>query len=96
MSVLIKGIDMPKDETCVLIHVKYNEDGKLCVFVIRDRGERLLGEMQSVPTPHGRLIDADKLTRKEIRHLFYHLPNGDIAVPIIDIEHAPTVIETEE
>ena len=38
-----------------------------------------------------RLIDADRLL--EPRHIgkYYHLPNGDIALPIIDIEHAPTV-----
>ena len=36
-------------------------------------------------------IDADKLLRPEILHLYYHLPNGDIAIPLIDIEHAPTI-----
>lgn len=38
-----------------------------------------------------RLIDADKLTRPEIIKMYYYLPNGDVAIPIIDIEHAPTV-----
>lgn len=37
-----------------------------------------------------RYIDADKLLRPEILHLYYHLPNGDIAIPIIDIKNAPT------
>jgi hypothetical protein len=35
-----------------------------------------------------RLIDADRLLD---RCIFYHLPNGDLAVPIIDVQHAPTV-----
>lgn len=35
-----------------------------------------------------RLIDADRLLD---RCVFYHLPNGRIAVPIIDVQHAPTV-----
>ena len=39
-----------------------------------------------------RLIDANKLTREEILHLWYHLPNGDIACPKIDIDHAPTIL----
>ena len=39
-----------------------------------------------------RLIDANKLTREEILHLWYHLPNGDIACPKIDIDHASTVL----
>lgn len=38
-----------------------------------------------------RLIDADRLTRPEMLRMCYHLPNGDIAMPIGDIEHAPTV-----
>lgn len=40
-----------------------------------------------------RLIDADRLLREDIRHLYYHLPNGDVAIPIKDIENAPTVID---
>ena len=35
-----------------------------------------------------RLIDADRLLD---RCKFYHLPNGDLAVPIIDVQHAPTI-----
>ena len=52
---------------------------------------------RGVPLPkgHGRLIDADRLTRAEIMHLWYHLPNGDIACPKADIDHAPTIIEAE-
>ena len=38
-----------------------------------------------------RLIDADRLTRPEIIKMYYHLPNGDTAIPIIDIENAPTI-----
>lgn len=35
-----------------------------------------------------RLIDADRLLD---RCIFYHLPNGRVAVPVIDVQHAPTV-----
>lgn len=38
-----------------------------------------------------RLIDADRLLEERRLHLYYHLPNGDTAIPIIDIKHAPTV-----
>lgn len=38
-----------------------------------------------------RLIDADRLLSDRMKSKYYHLPNGDIAIPIIDIEHAPTV-----
>lgn len=38
-----------------------------------------------------RLIDADRLLSERMKSKYYHLPNGDIAIPLIDIEHAPTV-----
>ena len=38
-----------------------------------------------------RLIDADALLTDRRKSVYYHLPNGDIAIPIIDIEHAPTI-----
>ena len=40
-----------------------------------------------------RLIDADALLTDRRVRMYYHLPNGDVAVPVIDIEHAPTVEE---
>lgn len=38
-----------------------------------------------------RLIDADALLTDRRKRMYYHLPNGDTAIPIIDIEHAPTI-----
>ena len=38
-----------------------------------------------------RLIDADRLLTDRMKRYYYHLENGDIAIPIIDIEHAPTI-----
>ena len=38
-----------------------------------------------------RLIDADRLMTRQMQSMYYHLPNGDIAIPIVDIDHAPTV-----
>ena len=38
-----------------------------------------------------RLIDADRLLTGRMKSKYYHLSNGDIAIPIIDIEHAPTI-----
>lgn len=42
-----------------------------------------------------RLIDADRLLSDRAKGTYYHLPNGDTAIPIIDIEHAPTVDAVE-
>lgn len=38
-----------------------------------------------------RLIDADRLLTDRMKSKYYHLSNGDIAIPLIDIEHAPTI-----
>lgn len=38
-----------------------------------------------------RLIDADRLLEPRRIGTYYHLPNGDIAIPLIDIEHAPSI-----
>ena len=38
-----------------------------------------------------RLIDADVLLSDRMKSKYYHLPNGDVAIPLIDVEHAPTV-----
>lgn len=42
-----------------------------------------------------RLIDADRLLTDRMKSTYYHLPNGDTAIPIIDIEHAQTVDAVE-
>lgn len=42
-----------------------------------------------------RLIDADRLLSDRMKAMYYHLPNGDTAIPIIDIEHAPTIDAVE-
>ena len=49
-----------------------------------------------LPKGHGRLIDADRLLRPDMIRMCYHLKNGDIAMPIVDIEHAETVIPADK
>lgn len=38
-----------------------------------------------------RWIDADRLLTERMKSKYYHLPNGDTAIPIIDIERAPSI-----
>ena len=47
-----------------------------------------------IPKGHGDLIDRNKLLRFE--PMWYHLSNGDVACPKIDIENAPTIIESDK
>jgi len=73
------GIDCPtlRGETSSSQHKKDRPDG--C-------------PIEEVPS-HGKLIDADRLLTDRMKSKYYHLPNGDIAIPLIDVEHAPIVIE---
>ena len=97
MSVLIRGMEMPqKCGKCKLYHVEHPMH---CMAV---EGHRTVGApygmsrpdwcpLIEIPTPHGRLIDADELANKT----FY----GKTSAPYITYRtfmNAPTVIEAEE
>lgn len=43
-----------------------------------------------------RLIDADRLLEDKRIEKYYHLKNGDIAIPLIDIKRAPTIEERKK
>lgn len=84
MSLIIKGVDMPK--SCGGCFVG---DRTIC------RDGCPLGK---IPTPHGRLIDADeqiKIAKKWIPHpdAYIGKRNADI---VYYLEQADTVIEAEE
>ena len=54
------------------------------ISVVKRRGEPM------------RAIDADRLLEERRIHTYYHLPNGDIAIPLIDIKNAPTIEERKK
>ena len=111
MSLLIKGVEMPDSclncrfRTTILKNV-LSPTGRTSVYAC------LIGGMElniiatkrhkdcplvEVPTPHGRLIDADKLT-KNMRNYYPsidHLCCSQHVVTKRDIDNAPTVIEAE-
>lgn len=103
MSLLIKGMDMPKrcldcpcydwsDEVC-------RGEGVAEAFIIENSEERSeFCPLIEIPTPHGRLIDADKLA-KVIEDAMNRKDNplGYDAVEILgEIYVAKTIIEAEE
>ena len=57
MSVLITGIEMPKNDEILCINIKSNGD----VYYNLDLGVNTIANAVSVP-PHGRLIDTDGKT----------------------------------
>ena len=99
-SVMIKGMEMPSG--CYDCPILQSSDGCFdfeCPFnsyllwhnaedVIRYRSDSC--PLVEVPTPHGRLIDADELKKDRI-----NLYGTTDVVLMVDIENAPTIIEAE-
>lgn len=83
MSIILKGIDMPKCS---------NED--ILVVIRRDKAEvwqtgykERTVEAVQIPTPHGRLIDRDDI----------YIGRWDIDTDLAEqIQNAPTILEAEE
>ena len=92
MSILIKGVMIPKDCTscpCFIDEYMYCNTVKRHISVTSDRPK--FCPLVEVPEPHGRLIDADALSKKA-----YHRQTlTTVADMINDINNAPTVIEAE-
>ena len=64
MSLLIKGMKMP--ETCIDCELTYCDDdfGKSCIFTdvpCLNLGRQNNCTLVDVPTPHGRLVDQEKV-----------------------------------
>lgn len=107
MSLLIKGMDMPKrcldcpcydwsDEVC-------RGEGVAEAFIIENSEERSeFCPLIEIPTPHGRLIDADKLYEAiEQMEGFGTIDNeNDVVLSAVEvlteIDEAKTIIEAEE
>lgn len=100
MTILIKGMDMPK--TCFMCKLSYLQGERLYCYVTKE--EVLRGKIApdcpliEVPTPHGRLIDADA---------FYELLDGGYDLDFDEVPEtkrellrmitdAPTFIEAED
>lgn len=93
MNVLLKGLKMPRGNNFVTIHV--SADGKWCSVLETE----LEGEAVEVSTPHGRLIDANRLKQammaSQIEHGIIGIKFG-LSDAIRIINDALPVIEAEE
>lgn len=89
MSVLIKGMKMPKNcDMCILAVpvFDYAKHKHISICLLKNSNGCPLVE---VPTPHGRLIDGDELKERVKQTMRYFSIK-------YDIDEAPTVIESEE
>ena len=86
MSIIIQGIEMPPERQCLHIIIKYN--GIVC--------DALSGEDVATAyelPPHGRLIDADELSK----HIVY-MPMDGGYLPVVYASYltsSPTIIEAD-
>ena len=91
MSILIKGMEMPKKcWRCCLSQLYENPREMLVCKVTHEEVLRynIDSNCPLVPVPpHGRLIDADALVKKQ--------PIPELGAPRWLIEQAPTIIESE-
>ncbi len=110
MSLLIKGMDMPID--CASCDLSYYCDGynggygyspsgwrcRRLNHIIKDGEETrpLDCPLSEIPTPHGRLIDADALT-KALEKRWNVDDDQDFANKSVwrELENAPTIVEAE-
>lgn len=91
MSIILKGIDLPKEGEHIVALIKSN--GK-CSYWKQDTEYGICEPMQTVEaiqisTPHGRLIDGDKI-ETEAKETLYGEVNYE------EIANAPTILEAEE
>ena len=105
MSVLIKGMEMPKDCNTCCFHGFGDRDCKLIVCSLTGNSTPLSHiadcPLIEVP-PHGRLIDGDnviKLLREQLtgdRDTVYEYYDDGLEMAISELSIVPTIIEAEE
>ena len=103
MSLIIKGMDMPKKG---VYHAVITFDGdSLGVRIPPSKEPFFSGRIVHMPTPHGRLIDADELYEQFINEFCNRNCDESVRGEICDrcgvlrainmIKSAPTIIEAE-
>ena len=104
MSIILKGIDLPK--SCGGCEFNYCLEGGSyewweCVILHDDINQfdtrRTDCPLVEIPTPHGRLIDADKIDYDE----FWHREGQGFTIAVCQgaeqiIKEQPTILEAEE
>ena len=91
MSVLIKGMEMPKDGTYNIVYIY--SDGRVSM-PFWGKGMQIVQDINAIPIPpHGRLIDADIMIKKYEPDMNRRIYGGNF---IFDLEHAPTVIPADK
>ena len=91
MSLILKGIDLPKEGEILGLRIRAD---RTAFSILRDAKTEVVLKLNDteaiqIPTPHGRLIDADVIKNE------LGVSDEDIYVSEI-LTDAPTIIEAEE
>ena len=95
MSIIIKGMDMPKGAEQIWVDV-WGSQGLLANKILS------VDEIVEIPTPHGRLIDKDELLKFFMDYAWDWSSVDGITTTtalkqvIRDVKNAPTILEAEE
>lgn len=92
MSVIIKGMDMPKKGVYYAV-ISFDGDS-LSIRIPPSKKPFFYGRIKEIPTPHGRLIDADDLDN--ITVISYPSKGDPFVAGRLKKIIAPTIIEAEE
>ena len=95
MSLIIKGMDMPKEAKSVTIDW-WDENDQQIRFDDIEANE-IVERVIEIPTPHGRLIDADELQELYADSDDLDLSNYDVKVAVVrqNIKDMSTILEAE-
>ena len=96
MSIILKGIDMPKEGEHILALIK--SDGK-CSYFEETTFSRIMKTTEAIQIPkdHGRLIDADELKAKR-EWMRWRENNSTHEAEFVNskyIDNAPTILAEE-
>ena len=94
MSIIIKDLDMPKETERVEI-IFWHSIGEKDEYILQHNMDV---KAIQIPTPHGRLIDADELQELYADAVGVDLSNYDVKVAVIrqNIKDMPAILESEE
>ena len=97
MSLLIKGVKVPKDGEITIAFASDKNRENTTALILYSAGNQIEnGNVVEIPTPHGRLIDADRLEDR-IKNM---VGKYDTAIPLNVvyrlIADAHPIVEAEE
>lgn len=110
MGIIVKGMDMPTGcAMCPFVghRLENLEDGSHYIFTCsRGAIEKIVGKtgrredcpLSYIPDKHGRLIDADKMTKEleEVKKKHGNLTSNAVEYARLIIKMEPTVVERED